>query len=132
MNRNYRGMTKEGKWVYGNYCNLAGLSYIATYPVGAGEDADGKIIANWIKVLRKTVGQSTGLKDKNGKGKEAYDGDRIAIRNPKPFASIYYEIRFNDGRWEMASIEDEDTPRNTYALYDWPDFEIIGTIHDKE
>ena len=58
--RPYRGMTKEGKWVYGNYCNLAGLAFIAEYPNGAGFDKGIKTITGWVEVLRSTVGQSTG------------------------------------------------------------------------
>lgn len=66
--RPYRGLTKDGKWVCGNFCNLAGLSYISEYPVGAGFDevTEEKSITGWYKVIPSTVGQSTGKFDKNG------------------------------------------------------------------
>lgn len=60
--RNYRGLTKDGKWVYGWYYEDNGLSIIISL-----EDNH-----DWI-VIPETVGQSTGYNYKSGK--EAYQGD---------------------------------------------------------
>lgn len=62
--RSFRGKTKEGEWVYGWYfeCIEDGKKYIIaevkkTPPVNYQDD---------IEVIPETVGQFTGLKDKNG------------------------------------------------------------------
>lgn len=65
--RQYRGITKERKWVKGWYCKIEGKSYIIpddskmvqvdyTFVLG---------VVGFVEVFPESVGQSTGLKDKN-------------------------------------------------------------------
>ena len=65
--RPYRGLTKEGKWVYGWYVERNGHATI--YPLDPYQKGH-------YAVIPESVGQSTGLKDKNGK-EIYYDSDIV-------------------------------------------------------
>lgn len=94
-------------------------------------------IGSWCPVDQKTIGQSTGLKDKNGK--EIFEGDIIRT-------SAYGCIV---GFGEYTYFEDENTPTTeigfylsflnvtpaTYAPFDkyyWNNCEVIGNIYENE
>lgn len=67
--RNYRGLTKEGKWVYGWYME---------HPFSDNPAKNVSVIIQEerpYEVIPKTVGQQTDRKDKNDK--EIYEGDII-------------------------------------------------------
>ena len=65
--RPYRGLTKDGKWVYGWYFGIWEQAYILW---GTTND-----IPNMIEVLPETVGQQIGRKDKSNV--EIYERDVI-------------------------------------------------------
>ena len=125
--RQYRGLTKEGKWVYGYYTKFAGYSYIIQEAdIGKVhailKTANGPLPLEFIPVLPETVGQSTGLKDKNGK--EIYEGDKVKINgkiyvcefNVTPYGSQFRFWILPHKKWSDGSKREK---------------EIIGNIHQE-
>jgi len=115
----YRGMTKDGKWVYGDLVHIEYEKetkyYISnskiSYPL------HGAILApNVTEVLPETVGQQIGSQDKNGKEihKGDFDEDGIVImwnQDDCSFIGVH-----PDGIFCLCNTEE------------W--FEIAGNIHD--
>lgn len=117
-------------WVYGAFCpkNSKGdIPCIIVY--------DDRFAGHWFEVIPETVGQYTGLTDKNGT--KIFEGDIISIpfeedRSPWEENCIYYEngeVYFSAEHrgWYVRFLDNE-----TLSLweYDELDIEIIGNIHD--
>jgi uncharacterized phage protein (TIGR01671 family) len=116
-NIKFRGKRLDnGEWVYGNYV-FDGKHYI-TQPLSASH--------RLIEVDPATVGQFTGLPDKNGK--EIYEGDVLGA------GDRIINVKWNGpcGCWDTYLIS-YNGPRssNGISASEW-EFraEVIGNIHD--
>ncbi len=91
---------------------------------------DGFDIYEEHEVIPETVGQYTGLKDKNGK--EIYEGDIITTDLERPYLIVEYRngafmINCNDGSDDYYDIffRTSEEPQEV-----WKYGEVIGNIHD--
>ena len=122
---------KEGcMWLYGGYAEIDGKGYI--FPEAKCHQAQGDY---WMDddvpgipiVDKETVGEYTGLKDRNGR--EIYEGDVVDLR---PRYSQPHRIEYSCGQWICVDagggwvtlIENEQLGD------EMNDVEVIGNIYD--
>lgn len=136
----FRGKSvKSGKWLYGylgeakdkvlqtTYCEkviFENLSWFNTDNFG--------YVVNDYMVDKVTIGQFTGLHDKNGE--EIYEGDIVKSPILDPIfgdtikdAFCNAEIRFNKGSFVVSYYKGE---HNIYIQDLCDKIEVIGNIHD--
>lgn len=113
----YRTDYKNGDWVYGLLANNNPYADFAEMT-----NTDG---ISSIEVDKNTIGQYTGLTDKNGK--KIFEGDIVSISGELKgtYTCVWEEYNFE---YEL----DNKTMSFGLACVDSDDIEVIGNIHDNQ
>ena len=142
----FRGKQNEGKWVEGSY-----FKHDTVKVCFSSDDPKPRHLiiqdgfCDWgfeppihcVDVDPETVGQFTGLTDKNGKnGKKIFEGDIGKYKqtdgaklNGVPIICIG-KVVYNDKTASYAVESKDSAGRKYFDYFPIKDFEVIGNIHD--
>lgn len=117
---------KTGKWVYGCFYYCKGTAYGATF-----------IVVNdfgFIEVIPHTVGQYTGLPDKNGT--KIFEGDIVRYRPEYWSEPQWSVVEYCADKWNYPAFDLKDHNYEANGLQcvheEGVGFEVIGNIHDNK
>ena len=108
----------NGEWVYGNFVKgcVDDFAYIVEF-------GNKDLCRNFVEVIPETVGQYTGLTDKNGK--KIFEGD--ILDGLCGLHIVYFDDSFACFDWENA-IGKQSESFSGFA----DDYEVIGNIYDNK
>lgn len=116
----FRGKRKDnGEWVYGWYCRYPFGKWPLKDAIIPSEEAESGCF-RFVEVDPATVGQYTGLTDRNGK--KIFEGDVVAYQDYGNLVVVW-----DDGTFQLMR---EDTFYDMLDHYTTVFSVVIGNIHD--
>ena len=135
----FRGKTSDGEWVEGFYSAEEYNPYIGKIEYIPRIQIIGKCVS--LGVIPETVGQYTGLTDKNGK--KIFEGDVVDVAYKVDYVGVskyrigLFKVIFYNGCFMKKAIPDPQLSFNDNAqragLYHFipsDETEVIGNIYD--
>ena len=126
----FRGkLVDNGKWVEGLLMFKTEIRVFTTHKwYDEGEEGEYDTTED-LRVVPETVGQYTGLKDKNGK--KIFEGDIVEFTDKYTRKKGRAEIVFEAFKWKYSGCYYGGNPIVWLCIDDGSiEFEIIGNIHD--
>ena len=131
----------NGEWLEGSFLNdRDGSFYIcpAVSDISYGDGGNRRRIGCWYKVDPSTVGQYTGLKDKNGK--RIFEGDILHIAKIADGLGGYYQppldypvnvvVKWDLCAWMWETLCEDKRYISFPDAWCHYECEVIGNIHD--
>ena len=132
----FRGKTDENIWVFGNFVKTK-EEYTkeisnAIINLDAEHRCCGEYLDNgWNEIDINTLGQYTGLKDKNGT--KIFEGDivkSVGIRLNGTETSMIGFVKWDKDSCNYELYRETNSGFQTEALCGFGSYEVIGNIHD--